>query len=101
MREIKTFHDSDSSKWANENKTQNDLWCNLWRIFKIFSTKSLEIFSRLAVGAEMVAWEMVDRGGVWCRAADPRSVIDAFGDQSRGVLCVQYAWSAPLGMLSM
>ena len=53
------------------------------------------------VGAEMVAWEMVDRGGVWCRAADPRSVIDAFGDQSRGVLCVQYAWSAPAGMLSM
>ena len=53
------------------------------------------------VGAEMVAWEMVDRGGVWCRAADPRSVIDACVDQGRGVLCVQYAWSAPLGMLSM
>ena len=49
----------------------------------------------------MVAWEMVDRGGVWCRAADPRSVIDACGDQRRGVLSVQYAWSAPAGMLSM
>ena len=100
MREIKTFHDSDSSKWANENKMTFGV-TYLWRIFKIFSTKSLEIFSRLAVGAEMVAWEMVDRGGVWCCAADTRSVIDAFGDQRRGVLCVQYAWSAPAGMLSM
>ena len=36
--------------------------------------------------------------------ADPRSVIDAFGDQSRGALCVQVcvvSSQPPLGMLSM
>ena len=56
------------------------------------------------VDAEMLVWEMVDREGVWCRGADPRSVIDAFGDQSRGVLCVQVcvvSSQPPLGMLSM
>ena len=99
MREIKTFHDSDSSKWANENKMTFGVISG--GSSKYFQRRVWKYFLVWMVGAEMVAWEMVDRGGVWCRAADPRSVIDACVDQGRGVLCVQYAWSAPLGMLSM